>query len=264
MWICDCCSELNNDRSGKCCYCSLKKTVRGRATPLKHRKKKTPWYAYAASVAAFAIVIACGALLIKNILLDADDSEEYISDAVNEDSDSTAKADGIQNSASSAEHSDEHDDSERDILQDIMPTDTQEVNSDMDDETDYYDYDSESYTGGWERDQYPDFSEFVVYSQDGQTVSFIVVSYNSTGTKIASSDIRDVELHGGSGTFRFTDSWGNTGHGTITFDGDTMDLNIVVEYINNSLWALDQASGTYTKFTDVIDQDILADYYGDG
>ena len=38
---------------------------------------------------------------------------------------------------------------------------------------------------------------------------------------------------------------------------------MVLEYINNSNWAVDQASGTYTKFTDAIDMDILADHYGE-
>lgn len=260
MWICDCCSELNNDKNKKCAYCGMEKTVRGVERPLKRRKNKAPWYVFAATAVLLAVIIAAGVFFAKDGLVNAAGGEAYMQqDDAGKDGESAAEAGGTQNITPIPVASGEHNDSEQDVLADMMPVGEPQDKEDGDDESDYYDYDSENYVGCWERN---DFSDFVVYDQEGQTISFIVVSYSSSA-RMASADIRRVALNKGSGTFRFTDSWGNTGYGTISFDGSTMELDMVLEYINNSNWAVDQASGTYTKFTDAIDMDILADHYGE-
>lgn len=262
MWICDCCSELNSDESKKCSYCGLKKTMRGTARSPEHKTKR---YVYAAMITVAAAAMCVGVLIAKDRFFIADDSEPYETDVISKNEETVERADNAHSAADIGGFSAEHQDNPGEDANSMpsaaarMPTDN--IETEYDGLTDYSDAGSTDYIGCWGSDR---ISEFVIYEQEGQTISFIVVSYNSTGTKVAASVVRNVELHNGSGSFKFADSWGNTGHGTISFSGDKMELNIVSDYTNNSNWAVDQASGRYTKFTDVIDQGVLDSFYEEG
>ncbi len=78
-------------------------------------------------------------------------------------------------------------------------------------------------TGIWQHTEYPGATVNVT-AQSGDTVNLYIERINAKGTRIATSEVYNVHLVNGTGTFSFSDSFGFSGTGVISFSGDTMTL----------------------------------------
>lgn len=69
-------------------------------------------------------------------------------------------------------------------------------------------------------------------------VSFTVNVYNESGTT-ASFDVKKSKIAGRKATFKYTDSWGNKGKGTIYFGNKTMYLKLTqTKQDASALWGV--------------------------
>ena len=119
------------------------------------------------------------------------------------------------------------------------------------------DYDSPEPTipnvvGVWKNKDYPDSASVEVVNQAGNTIDIIISSTSSNASHIATAKA-SVSLEvspgsssvTGSGTFDYTDSFGNSGTGIIGVNESAITLNITEEYNDNRGWGISKASGKY-------------------
>lgn len=93
-----------------------------------------------------------------------------------------------------------------------------------------------------------------ITNQNGNRIDFTIESRNLNNTKIATADI-SVTLDtcyeengiGGTAGFRYCDSFGNSGTGSIIISGNLIDLTICEEYNSCSGWGIGIGTGTYIR-----------------
>lgn len=102
-------------------------------------------------------------------------------------------------------------------------------------------------TGVWVNPDYPDNYSVIVYAQQGNRISMFIEAVKGYGSALAQANVENVEVKDGKAVFRFTDSFGYTGTGTMIFSGDTM----TVSYSNlqgNQWWSIEAGGNmTYKK-----------------
>lgn len=92
-----------------------------------------------------------------------------------------------------------------------------------------------------------------ILSQDGNSFDMQICSSNEDATKIATADVsvtlKDVYYDGsvvrGNGSFEYTDSFGNTGTGTINVSENVILMVINEGYNAGSLWGISNTTGKY-------------------
>lgn len=107
--------------------------------------------------------------------------------------------------------------------------------------------------GVWKSQDYPDLASVQVVNQAGNTIDIIITSLsNNEASKIATAKASvtlDVSAGSssvsGSGTFEYTDSFGNSGTGIIGVNESVIALNITEEYNSGSTWGISNTSGKY-------------------
>ncbi len=78
-------------------------------------------------------------------------------------------------------------------------------------------------TGIWQHTEYPG-TIVEVTAQSGNIIDLYIECVNAKATRIATAEVYNVHLVNGTGTFDFTDSFGYSGTGVITFSGNSMTL----------------------------------------
>lgn len=64
-----------------------------------------------------------------------------------------------------------------------------------------------------------------IYELSETSVTFLFTQSNQSGTKVCEAEVKG-EVAGNASQFLFTDSWGNTASGSMTFDNGTLYVNI--------------------------------------
>lgn len=110
---------------------------------------------------------------------------------------------------------------------------------------------AESYLGFWSHTERPDALCVFVYEQTDASVSFVAEAtrYSANGNISQITYIRQeaVALQDGVGAFRFTDTFGNSGTGTVTLKEGTLSLSFTLSGEMQGMWCIDRAAGSYTK-----------------
>lgn len=102
-----------------------------------------------------------------------------------------------------------------------------------------------SYIGFWQRD-YSDVNNTIsIYYHAGQTISLYVSCVRGIAAQIAFADIPFITLQNNRGEFKFRDTFGNIGSGTIIFSGNsTFSIDFYPESTLQS-WGIISAAGAY-------------------
>lgn len=109
---------------------------------------------------------------------------------------------------------------------------------------------SQNITGEYEHLQYQYANAVTVSEYDGTNIAFEIISIGHNGNRIAGAYIRDT-ISGGVCDFEFSDSWGNTGKGTLKIlDNGNLSLSFYdVDFIGR--WSVSLAEGEYRRTGDV-------------
>ena len=109
----------------------------------------------------------------------------------------------------------------------------------------------ENRIGFWSHTEYPDAFCVFVYENNGDTVSFVAEAsrYGANGNISQITYIRQeaVTLRDGVGAFDFTDTFGNSGTGTVTLKDGKLSLSFTLSGEMQGMWCIDRAAGSYTK-----------------
>lgn len=108
-------------------------------------------------------------------------------------------------------------------------------------------YSEGEYTGLWTHTEYPDPYSIVVFNQQGDKISLEMTAVRGNGAQIATSQVADVQLVNGQGTFRFVDSFGNSGRCEISISNDVLSLKYDTDQPYQGNWCVDAGEGSYTK-----------------
>ena len=106
-------------------------------------------------------------------------------------------------------------------------------------------------TGTWKHEDAPNNCNVQVYNQDGNTIDFMIEYSNDSNTKISTAKVSvtldlwyDGAVVRGSSDFTFTDSFGNTGKGSISVSENVI-LITFDEVDNTGMWSVSAAGGKY-------------------
>lgn len=108
-------------------------------------------------------------------------------------------------------------------------------------------YSEGAYTGLWSHTEYPEPYSIVVFDQQGDKISLEMTAVRGNGAQIATSQVADVQLVNGEGTFRFVDSFGNSGRCEISISDDALNLKYDTDQPYQGNWCVDAGEGSYTK-----------------
>lgn len=104
MWICDCCSEINNNSKKECSYCGLKKTVRTQS----QRKPRSATYAPALFIfvlICIAVIVLAGTIPAKNYRAESNNYDSSVLTTVDDSSGSAMQAAADINTLSEGKYS---------------------------------------------------------------------------------------------------------------------------------------------------------------
>ena len=106
-------------------------------------------------------------------------------------------------------------------------------------------------TGTWKHENNPDGCSVQVFNQDGNKIDFMIESTNESHSKIATAKASveldvwdDGTLVRGESEFEVTDSFGNSGKGTILVSENVIKI-IFDEFDNVNVWSIGNTSGDY-------------------
>lgn len=116
------------------------------------------------------------------------------------------------------------------------------------------------YLGEWVNTKY-DGNRITVYKCENGKISFLITSVNGRGTRIATALLKNVKMQGDSGRFYYSDSFGWSGLGTITFGNGKMSINYDEPAVQGVGWSVITGEGEYVKKGNV-SESFNPDIYG--
>lgn len=110
------------------------------------------------------------------------------------------------------------------------------------------------YMGSWYKDGNSENYFIYVNAQNGSSISFSIEAIrrgaNGSPAQYATAEINNLDISGGRADFYFTDSFGNTGNGTVYASTEEILLSLNTTYIpppgNN--WGIQTAAGSYYRY----------------
>lgn len=108
-------------------------------------------------------------------------------------------------------------------------------------------YSEGEYTGLWTHTEYSEPYSVLVFNQQGDKISLEITAIRGNDAQIATSQVADVQLVNGKGTFRFVDSFGNSGKGEISISGDVLSLKYDTDQPYQGNRCVDAGEGSYKK-----------------
>ncbi len=110
------------------------------------------------------------------------------------------------------------------------------------------------YTGSWLKDGNSENYFINVNSQNGSNISFSIEAVrtdpNGSPAQYATAEVNNLDISNGRADFYFTDSFGNTGSGTVYLSTGEIVLSLNTTYIapgNN--WGIQSAAGSYYPYS---------------